>query len=547
MAFQLVWIALLVSAASGTNLKHKPLAAGQTFLAGSANPTEGSTGWALTSHGISEKLFTVDSAGVIVSQVARSVKKHDKFSWEVNLKADYKFSDGTPVTAKLVADALTQLNQNNSGAKASLGEMTMTPLDDLRLKIQSERATPVMDAVLAEWPFVVYLEKDGNFFFTGPYAIETFVKGAKIELIPNPHYPRASERNLLVIKKFADGQSLASALEAGQLDMAFHLPVESLPTLRQTNDVIVKSFPVGYQYMMWYNTRRPQLSDLRVRKALDIAIDRHELTQEVRGGSATRSFFPYNTPYYLRDAQLHADRSGAASLLDEAGWLKNANGIREKDGTPLSLDLVAYPQRPGLVTIQPVIERTLAALGIVVKTKVTSGTSWDELDQITSSNDFDLLLWAQHTLPAGDPQFFINMFFRTGSKSNHAGLASADVDGLIDALSHAGAGADRVSAASEAHRAVLEQVPVSILMTPSWHVGLSSRLAQYEPWGSDYYVFHASFGLGAEQTTSPGPTESDDVNDASRVTLGGLSVAGLLLAASVFFPGGKSQIVQNHR
>jgi len=98
--------------------------------------------------------------------------------------------------------------------------------------------------------------------------------------------------------------------------------------------------------------------------------------------------------------------------LDEAGWVKASSGIREKDGVPLTVNMVAYPQRPSLVTVQPVIKRTFEALGITVNAKVTSSENWDELDAIIETKDFDLLLWAQHTLPAGDPQFFINHFFR---------------------------------------------------------------------------------------------------------------------------------------
>ena len=46
---------------------------GQTFLAGSTDPTTGSTPWSLTSHGVSEKLFTVDQDDNIIGQVAKSV------------------------------------------------------------------------------------------------------------------------------------------------------------------------------------------------------------------------------------------------------------------------------------------------------------------------------------------------------------------------------------------------------------------------------------------------------------------------------------------
>jgi len=56
------------------------------------------------------------------------------------------------------------------------------------------------------------------------------------------------------------------------------------------------------------------------------------------------------------------------------------------------------------------------------------------------------------------------------------------------------------------HKAILDMVPVSMLMTPSWHVGLGSRLTSYQPYGSDYYVIHSDFGL----SPSPSPSTPTD-------------------------------------
>merc|ERR1719199_224262 len=91
----------------------------------------------------------------------------------------------------------------------------------------------------------------------------------------------------------------------------------------------------------------------------------------------------------------------------------------------LSVKLVAYPQRPGLPIMQPVIAEQLTALGITVNSVTTSAESWDELDKIMADKDFDLLMWAQHTLPAGDPAWFLNAFFRTDGGNNQAGFSNA--------------------------------------------------------------------------------------------------------------------------
>ena len=73
-------------------------------------------------------------------------------------------------------------------------------------------------------------------------------------------------------------------------------------------------------------------------------------------------------------------------------------------------------------------------MGITVTSVVTDSESWDELDALMAAGEYDLLMWAQHTLPAGDPGFFLNGFFRTNASSNHAHWSSSSVDSMLDVL-----------------------------------------------------------------------------------------------------------------
>ena len=251
------------------------------------------------------------------------------------------------------------------------------------------------------------------------------------------------------------------------------------------------------------------LPDVRVRKAIDLAIDRTALSQALAGGNPTRSLFPDYSPYFVDESDSHGDPDAAAALLDEAGWKLNAEtGFREKDGQVLTLRAVAYPHRPGLVIMLPVIEESLEALGIDVTSLVT-GDDWDETQAIIDGRTFDILLWAQHTLPAGDPLWFLSAFFRSDGGNNHANLRSDGVDALIDAMSVAENHAERVAATEESHKAILDEVPVSNIVTPYWHVGLSDRMKDYDPWGSDYYVIRPDLFLSEVATSDEGEVRGD--------------------------------------
>ena len=144
-----------------------------------------------------------------------------------------------------------------------------------------------------------------------------------------------------------------------------------------------------------------------------------------------------------------------------------------------------------------------------------------------ANGEWDLLLWAQNTLPAGDPAWFLRAFFRSDGGNNHAGLNSATVDGLLDTLADADVHAARVTATADAHAAILAEQAVSNLVTPEWHVSLSDCVVDYVPWGSDYYVIRPDLFVPAA-TPCTRPQLSSDGAGATRAVLAG---AAALLAA----------------
>ena len=511
-------------------------------MAKDQDPRVGSTGWALTSHGISENLFTVDKTGNIVGVVAKSVKKVSEYVWDVTIKSGVKFSDGAAVTSQGVADCLQELNTMNTAAQASVGTMTVTAPSATTVRIESTKATHVMDSVLAEWAFPIYHKKEsfgpsGNvsataFVFTGPYKVDKFVAGDHIDLSPNAHYHdgKASERSHhLTVKKFDGGDALAKGLTAKTVDVAFHLPIGSLADIRKQPGAHVKTFETGYHYMAFHNiqnSKNAALADKNVRQAIDVAIDRAALVTSLDGGKGTRSFFPDYSPFYAVHGSDKGDATTAATQLDAAGW-KLVDGKRTKDGQPLTIRVVAYPQRPGLPIMLPVLAKQLETLGITVNQITTSATSWDELDKIMADRSWDILMWAQNTLPAGDPLWFMSHFFRSDGGNNHAKFNSSSVDALLDTLSLQEDHTKRVAASKAAMAAIIAEAPVSNLVTPGWHVGLSDRMVEYEPYGSDYYIINAAFHEVMKTpvtTTTAGVTTTTAASGSTAVGVAGATV-----------------------
>ena len=281
-----------------------------------------------------------------------------------------------------------------------------------------------------------------------------------------------------------------------EVDIAFHLGIDDKAAVAATDGCTVKTFEVGYHYMMFHNMDANSgttgaLADAGVREAIDLAVDRSALETVLPGAHGTRSLFPDFSPYYTEFGSMTADATAAGALLDTAGWtLDSTTGYRTKDGVTLAVSLVAYPFRAGLGLMQPSIKDDLEAVGIEVTTLNVDLWAAPDLG-ILANNTWDLLMWAQNTLPAGDPAWFLNNFFTTGAGNNFAGLASTTVDAEIADLELLSDHTARVAATAEAQTAIQGEFAVSNLVTPAWHVGLSTRMAGYEPYGSDYYIINA--------------------------------------------------------
>lgn len=467
------------------------LQVGATFLASGLDPARGSNGWSLVSHGIGEKLFMVDAEGRLVPELAERAERIDELTWHVKLAEGRYFSDARPVTAEALAEGFSNTFANNSTARSTGGMIEFSAFDDHTLAVETERPVAYIEALFAEWPLIAYtLDDDGEAVFTGPYAVESFHPDDRIELVANPYFEGADARSDVTLRRFGDAQTLALAFEAGELDLAFGLPSEMAPRLAAQAGLEVKSFTVGYQYMAILNLDRPALQDEAVRQAIDLAIDREQLVAAINGGvPATGAFAPYFrfAPADPRPSDVEA----AAELLADAGYRAGSDGVLERDGERLSVRILAYPQRPDLVTMLPVVRAHLTGLGFEVDTRVVENVS-----EAAADGDFDIFLWAQHTAPSGDPAFYFTSMLRSGGPINHSRYADPQFDEILDRLVEAEDAELRAELALDAQDRLFETVPVVYLVSPQWHVGLSERLAGYEPWGSDYHVLRAEIGQG---------------------------------------------------
>ena len=337
---------------------------------------------------ILEPLARHDETGTLVPWLAESVPtvtnggvSGDLTTITWVLRDDLVWSDGSPVTS---ADVVFTAHYCLDPAGGCSG---LTQFNDVvDVAAVDERTVRVTFGVAKPYPYGPFVGAnspilqmaqfaectgarapectDANFnpIGTGPFRVVEFRSNDVISLEANPHYrdPSKPAFATVTLKGGGDAASAGRAvLETGEFDYAWNLQLapDVLEGMRDAGlGVVVSGFGTLVERLIVNltdpspglgderSTRahpHPVLSDQRVRKALSKAIDRTTLVEIGYGpaGRMTCNIVPAPAPYTstANDECLVQDIDGANRLLDEAGWLPGADGIRHKDGVRLSI------------------------------------------------------------------------------------------------------------------------------------------------------------------------------------------------------------------
>lgn len=208
------------------------------------------------------------------------------------------------------------------------------------------------------------------FVASGPLTLSGWEPGDRIELARNPASSPEPLLDRVVIRVLPDAGSRAAALRAGELDLALLDSFRRAARLDEEPELGVGRIPQrGYDYIAWNPGSHPAFSDVRVRRALSLAIDRSAILRALdMQRFAEPAWGPYGSLFdALRAPPPHEplyDPDGARRLLDTAGWRDaDGDGVREREGRDLAFDLRVPVGNERREAAAQIIERQLAAVG----------------------------------------------------------------------------------------------------------------------------------------------------------------------------------------
>jgi peptide/nickel transport system substrate-binding protein len=404
----------------------------------------------------------------------------DELVYTFYLREGVTFHDGTPFNAEAVRfnlERITSPDLASQKARFMLGPYERTEVVDaytVRIYL-SEPFAPLLDslsqvylgmvspAAAEKWGSDYQLHQVG----TGPFVFVEYVPQDHLLLRRNPDYAwgpevyqhETAQVNEIEFRFFVDPATRSPALETGEADIMGEIPPQDAARLEESDDFRIEAVPIpGVSLMFFLNTTRPPLDDIRVRQALLYGTDRQAIVSTIFLDTSPVAYGPLaaNTFGYEPEVQDYYayDPTQAASLLDEAGWQDtDGNGVRDKDGEPLVLDmtLMGWGYMP---EVGQLLEAQWSALGIGVN--APPPVSYPEALEIADEGRYHLIPF---NLSGSDPDI-LRKFFDSQASFNWSKLDDAELDNWLEAAAHTSDREEREALYSQVQLRVMNEAVV---------------------------------------------------------------------------------------
>ena len=386
---------------------------------GSLDPSISWEGWPMRRTGIYETLFSYDENMNLQPKLATGYKQLSDTEWEISLREGVYFHDGTIMNTDAVIYSINRvLDPSNSRSSEYSFIKNVYKTDDHTIVVETnEPYAPTIlmftDTIMSiVSPNAENLNKEP--VGTGPYKFVSFEPGASIELIKNPDYWGEEPKiDRVIIQYNKDAAARTLLLKSGDVDITRDVLQSEYTTLEADSDINIVSRETLRTYFMYINEGKAPFDDIRVRQALNYALDRQEIVDtalEGVAGSPATGIFPDIMPWSAND-QIEAyeyNPEKALELLAEAGITPGSDGKLYYNGEPFTIEIQTYTKQAAHQPMAEVIATQFEKIGITTTIKIAETNS---IIADAVAGNYELALYSWGVAPIGDPDYFVSSHF----------------------------------------------------------------------------------------------------------------------------------------
>ena len=411
------------------------------------------------------------TTGEVVPGLAESLTSGDDRVWTLTLREGVTFSDGTPLNARAVVDSLGYYMRNRGFQTQVLaGNIAdMAPRGDREVVFTLNKPWPAFPTQFAGGPGMVMAPaayRDPAAFEpigAGPFVLDSYKPAEELLLKARTDYwDGAPHLDTLRFVFLADDQARLDSLEAGEIDTAYLRGPEAVETARAAGHPGSMSIIGGGTTLMVNNREGRPGADVRVRQAINHAIDRRLWMQRTNGdhGLPTSGIVPEAWESSTGPVPDVYDPEKARQLLDAA----KADGY---DGRISYIGQSDRQSQAGAVTVQGMLEQ----VGFQVETELLRSVT-DQTNRVFVEGSYDLAT-AGLSLGEENPYGRLATGLDSESPSNASGYVNPQMDALIANLQKAGSPEQKGEVLASINTLWQETVPM---------ISLASGAVFY-PWG----------------------------------------------------------------
>ena len=501
---------LLVLAAAGCGGGDKKAAAAKDTLkvgvnsfADSLEPTDNYVGWTLVQYGIGETLTRFDGKMAVGPWLAESWKlADDRLTWTFRINDRALFSNGNKVTGDAVANSLLRTFEKSARAK-TLFRIDSVYGEGQDVIIKTQKPVPNLPGMLGDPLFLIAdtSVKDRDYVklgpvATGPYVVKSFSR-AKAVLEANDKYwdGKVPFKNL-EIPAIDDPHARAMALQKGEIDVAVNVGSGDLALFKDSGKFTVSEVSSYRAVLARLSVKEGKpLADKRIREALVSALDRATWCKVLLkdtfapGGPQMPPSADYGYAELMKLDKNQYNLERAKKLLADAGWKDtNKDGFVDKGGKNLELDFVFYGSLAELPLFAEATQADAKQVGIKVNLK---NVDFRDMGKLGAGGEYDMLITYILTLQAGDPEEYMNQYWKTSNNGsnpqNGSGYSNPEYDALSDKLAAEFDPAKRRQLVIDMQKVVLEDCATIVFGYPRTNIISNTKIKNAGVQPCDYY------------------------------------------------------------
>jgi 4-phytase/acid phosphatase/peptide/nickel transport system substrate-binding protein len=379
-----------------------------------------------------ERLFDMDAKGKLIPELALSANSSkDGKIWTIKLRKGVSFHDGTPFNADAVVLHWERMLDPNNHYR---GLATMQPIeavkkvDEFTVRFQLKHAwVPFKDVISSTNNIAAYIPspkavKDGTQdqapVGTGPFRFKEWLANDRLTVVRNPSYWRKGKPYLesVIFKSVPDMQTRFAGLKSGELDVIITDRGASILQAREDRSLKVYSSDATGAETFIFNTTKPPLNDVRVRRALSYA---------------------WNQEFYIKASYKDTipvahDPFGGNQSCGDSGYLEfnpeKGRKLIAEYGKPVNLEL-QVTNTPRGREFGEIIQRLYKEIGVTV---TIAPLTLGQRNKLVFAGDYQMTGWQLFDATDMGPVLYANLFSKSAINSSR--YQNPDMDKLVTTL-----------------------------------------------------------------------------------------------------------------